>query len=186
MLPDTMNNIPMWAISDTHFNHVNITKYEPIRRTLGKDHNRVMIERWAETVKDNEIILHLGDVALGKSDDFLRIAEQLPGRKLLLRGNHDTRSKAWYAKHGFRLIDNFDIIHRGWKIYFDHYPRNLPYPCHLSVHGHVHSASKNDLKYMNLSVEVIDFRPIRLLEALDTRIDILTLTGKSLSSTMVV
>jgi calcineurin-like phosphoesterase family protein len=164
-----------FVISDTHFNHVNIVKYEPIRQTLGADHNVVMVRRWRETVPENGVVLHVGDLALGKSHDFHRIADQLTGiRKLLILGNHDKRSRAWYAEHGFEVIPELWIEHEGWRIHVTHYPdqdpRNHANPKMLSLHGHIHSQSLDSRRFINCSVEVIDFRPQKLTALLDARI----------------
>jgi calcineurin-like phosphoesterase family protein len=169
---------PGWVISDTHFLHARLEEYEPIRRTLGQDHNVVMVERWRETVRENDIIVHLGDLVLGKRSEFARIADRLPGRKFMLKtGNHDRRSRAWYTEHGFTLIPEFWMDYRGWRVRFSHRPddehRYVQYPLVLNVHGHIHSNTRADRRLINVSAEAIDFRPVWITDALDARIDML-------------
>jgi len=170
-----------FVIGDTHFLHTKLaTEYEAeARQALERDHNVVMVERWRETVKDNDTVLHLGDLALGKKDEFDRISAMLPGKKYMLKtGNHDRRSRKWYAEHGFTLIPEFWIDYAGWKIRVTHRPdddrKYVSYPKHLNVHGHVHSNTRQDRRLINLSVEAIDFRPVWLTDVLDERIQELT------------
>lgn len=51
--------------------------------------NEAIVERWNETVGVNDRVLVLGDVAMGRIDDTLKIAGRLNGVKVLLTGNHD-------------------------------------------------------------------------------------------------
>ena len=46
-----------------------------------------MVERWNSVVGDNDKVIHLGDVAIPRRG--LKVLEQLKGRKVLIRGNHD-------------------------------------------------------------------------------------------------
>jgi len=166
-----------FVLGDTHWLHSRLMEdYEAeARQASGRDNNLVMIERWREVVGEDDVVLHLGDLALGSKDDFAAIAAQLPGRKYMLKtGNHDKRSRAWYAEHGFTLIPELYIDHAGWKIKVTHRPDDahefVCYPKHLNVHGHVHSKTRGDRRLINLSVEAIDFRPVWLEDVLDERI----------------
>lgn len=167
---------PGWVISDTHFLHRKLAEeYEPIRQTLGRDHNVVMIDRWQQAVDDSDTIVHLGDLMLGKRDQFAPIAERLPGRKFMLKtGNHDRQSKRWYHEHGFPLIPEFWVDYRGWRVRFTHRPdedhRYVRFPRTLNVHGHVHSSTRADRRLINLSVEVTGFQPVWITDVLDARI----------------
>jgi calcineurin-like phosphoesterase family protein len=79
----------IWFTSDTHFGHENIIKYcdRPFKNT---DHmNDEIVRRWNEAVSPNDIVFHLGDVALGKIDNSLAQVSRLNGYKALVLGNHD-------------------------------------------------------------------------------------------------
>lgn len=170
--------LPGWVISDTHFHHRRITEYEPIRETLDGDHNHVMINRWQETVSPRDVVLHLGDLMLGKAADFTaQIADSLPGRKFMLStGNHDRQSRSWYAQNGFKLIPEFWVNYHGWRVRVTHRPDDeheyVRFPRTLNLHGHVHSATRDDPLLINASVEVRDFRPAWFTDLLDDRISI--------------
>jgi calcineurin-like phosphoesterase family protein len=60
-------------------------------------HNEIMVKRWHETVTDDDVVLHLGDVVFTrdkeKNDRFFdEIGPNLPGDKYLILGNHVTHS----------------------------------------------------------------------------------------------
>lgn len=173
---------PGWVISDTHFLHKNIPIYEPCRQELGRDHNDVMLDNWKEMVAEDDVVLHLGDLTLGRRSEFGSISEELPGQKFMLKtGNHDKRSRSWYAAHGFTLVPESWLDYKGWKVRFTHWPdderRYTQYPKTLNVHGHVHSQTRADRKLINLSVEATDFRPVWITDVLDKRIAYLTPGG---------
>lgn len=75
--------------SDTHFGHANIIKYcdRPFRDT---DHmDEVIIQRWNEVVSPNDVVYHLGDIALGQIATSLPKVARLNGYKIAVLGNHD-------------------------------------------------------------------------------------------------
>lgn len=79
----------IWFTSDTHFSHKNIIKYceRPFTDT---DHmDDVIIQRWNEVVKPEDMVYHLGDIALGPIDKSLAKIARLNGHKIAVLGNHD-------------------------------------------------------------------------------------------------
>ena len=166
--------LPAWVTADQHWNHGRIVEFEPVRATLPADHNQVMLERWCETVSADDLLVHLGDVCLGKKEDFTAISSVLPGRKFLIRGNHDRAPAAFYEQHGFTLIPEFWVDYRGWRVRFQHRPDyervHVRCPKTLVVHGHVHSKTLADRRNINCSVEVTAFTPVWITDILDARI----------------
>lgn len=164
---------PFWVTSDHHFHHVKIGEYEPCRPP---DCDHVMLERWNQVVAPTDIVFHLGDIALGKKEQFELTARKLNGRIFLLRGNHDRTGPAgdaWYRSLGFTLVpDPFKIDYRGWTVSFAHRPDHTAVieSRHLHVHGHTHSRQKANRKQINVCVECTDFRPVRIEQLLDQRI----------------
>jgi calcineurin-like phosphoesterase family protein len=165
---------PFWVTSDQHFRHANITVYQD--RPANVD--ELMVERWNAVVPADGTVLHLGDLHLGKKEDIPAITSRLSGkRKLLLRGNHDRTGpsgRAWYKELGFRVIEGpLTWAYRDWTITFSHDPLwpSIQYdPKSLCVHGHVHRASKENRRMINVSVEVTNYAPVEITELLDARI----------------
>lgn len=105
---DRPHNVPcpQWVISDTHFGHGNILEYCPWRRgwsTSLAEHDAALIAAWRERVQPDDLVLHLGDVALGAKEYLGEIRRALTGRIILVRGNHD-RSHAAMRAAGFDLV----------------------------------------------------------------------------------
>ena len=142
---DKMN---VYLISDTHFNHENMKTYcdRPDNFT------ELLIKNWHGTVKPEDMVIHLGDVQIGKKSDW--IMPSLPGRKVLIRGNHDRQwSNTRWMKAGFdfscdsMVFRNVLLTHEpanavvksdGYKPYGS-LDWGLPEGCILNVHGHLHN-----------------------------------------------
>jgi calcineurin-like phosphoesterase family protein len=157
-----------FIISDTHFNHNNIVDYcqrighDPRGHATDYDrHNQLMIEQWQRYVKPDSIILHLGDVAMGQKHLLPDIMKVLPGRKFLVKGNHDKWSTELYESLGFEVIQPFMFEHMGWNIFFSHYPKRVLQRLEANVHGHIHNNAVDGLtrKHKNVSVEVMSYTP---------------------------
>lgn len=78
--------------SDQHFRHARILKYCPNRKFSSiEDHDEYLIKVWNETVKKDDTVFTLGDFAFGRVEDSFGILDRLPGKKVLITGNHDVR-----------------------------------------------------------------------------------------------
>lgn len=145
------------------------------------DHEAMMVKRWKHKVKEGNRILHLGDVFFGGDKGYenyiLNIMPHLPGKKYLILGNHDKR-KFDYARLGFTVIKPFSIMFKGYEVSFDHYPKLIHTgdKRRIHVHGHTHSNPYSSGDYeswgnINVSVEVIDYRPVNCSKLLTTAIN---------------
>lgn len=159
----------IFVVSDTHFGHANMLKFKqadgsPVRNFSSvEEMDEHMVERWNSVVSDSDIVYHLGDVYFGKGHQHLY---RLKGRKRLILGNHDN-AKNEHIQNVFQKI-------MVWRM-FPEYNATLSHiPLHVSslhktkynVHGHVHRNSLPDEAYKNVSVEVIDYTPVPLLDCL--------------------
>ena len=89
-----------------------------------------------------DTLIHLGDIVLSSGqeakahDMFIRT---LPGRKWLVRGNHDTKSDNWYLTHGWDFIsDSFRNHYFGKLVVFSHVPL-VDDGYDINFHGHFHN-----------------------------------------------
>jgi calcineurin-like phosphoesterase family protein len=175
-------------IGDTHFGHANILTFKdndgkPLRPFASvEEMDETMVDNWNRVVNNNDIVYHLGDVAMNRK--HLAILERCKGTKKLIRGNHDTAPMRFYLRH-------FDQIH-GAKVFS--MPEDMGgggfiathIPVHeqslgrnrVNIHGHLHcnhitkpkwltypeAYLENDPRYMNLCVEQIDYTPISISE----------------------
>ena len=98
--------VPRWVISDTHFAHTSILAYCPWRATWANsisEHDEAIIAAWRDCVGPDEVVLHLGDFSLGAKETVAEIRRRLPGRIILIRGNHD-RSLGSLRASGFDMV----------------------------------------------------------------------------------
>lgn len=74
-----------------------------------------LIRRWNEFIAPEDIVLHLGDLALGSIAESLPLTAQLHGRRFLVPGNHDRVSPATQSR---RAIERFAPLYEeaGWEI----------------------------------------------------------------------
>ncbi len=159
-----------WLVSDTHFGHVEINGY------TGRpgDAEERIVANWHSLVAENDVVVHLGDLTLMHPDCIAPLLSELPGRLLLLLGNHDRPEPETYDRLGIRIIPPFTLLHGGWTVAFTHAPHlelvAPPYSRHLNVHGHIHSPLAPDLRLINVCVEWTEYAPVRARELLDARI----------------
>ena len=149
-----------FLIGDTHFGHSNILTFkkangEPLRRFANiTEHDEYLIYRWNLTVKPEDKVYHLGDIGFKSWTQLDYILSRLNGTKVLIKGNHDNFKLSQYAQH----FKDVRASHQLDKFLLTHIPIH---PDSLSrwvgnIHGHVHSNSLDDPRYINVSVEQLD------------------------------
>ena len=79
-------------ISDTHFGHQNIIRYDNRPFSTADEMDEVLIDRWNDVVSDEDTVYVLGDFSWHREEKTLEILDSLSGRKVLIKGNHDTRT----------------------------------------------------------------------------------------------
>ncbi len=155
-----------WLISDTHFFHANIGRY--CNRPDGWQD--LIVENWNHFIQPGEIVFHLGDLALGKKEDTETLVPLLNGKLYLMRGNHDRRGKAFYENLGITLVkDPYSIVLFSRPgLVFSHRPISPLPPGVLNLHGHIHNNPSPEVgpRHINLSVEVREYRPWRLVDVI--------------------
>jgi len=120
-----------------------------------------LIRRWNERVKDEDVVIHLGDFAFRgvmKPKDYL---DQLNGQIYIIKGNHD-------VKNDVRSIFTSAVIrYGGIDIWLNHEPKAV---YKFNFCGHVHDHWKLKRKgphvIVNVGVDVWDFRPVDIQEIL--------------------
>lgn len=136
-------------VSDYHFFHKNIIRYENRPFKTVEEMNETIITRHNERVKDNDIVYFLGDFAFyaSKAKQFRgegmpiraeEIAKQLKGRWVWVKGNHDkSENKINIPNH--RIILNkggiyINLVHRLQDTII--YDYSYYYPLTLCGHAH--------------------------------------------------
>ena len=161
-------NLDTFIISDTHFGHKNIIKY----CDRPENHDEIMFDKWLGTVSIDDTVLHLGDLTF-KNEHFMNIGV-LPGKKYLIKGNHDHKRDSFYEALGFTIVapEMVEFQQGPRKIIFTHYPETaVNYEWDVNIHGHIHNNGYvtkqfGERLYINVSVEVMDYTPTKLRDIL--------------------
>jgi Predicted phosphohydrolase len=123
----------IYAIADLHLSHSVPDKAMDVFGSLWTDHVSRLREAWKRTVTDEDLVLLPGDIswamALPDAEEDFFFLGNLPGKKLLLRGNHDfwwssiTRVRSVLPENTFALQNDSFLFHnveiagtRGWII----------------------------------------------------------------------
>lgn len=166
-----MSNI--YVISDTHFGHSNILKFKDdegnhFRGDVFKDvsdMDEYMIRQWNSVVKPMDKVYHLGDVYFGRQDYADNILSRLNGHKRLILGNHDKGKDTVLLKHFDKIM--LWRVFSEYSLLLSHVPQSLDVLKFRdrefrNVHGHIHQRILPNKRYINVSVEVIGYKPVLL------------------------
>jgi len=151
----------IFVISDTHLGHENIIKYCDRPFYDVHDMNETIIDNWNKTVRDDDIIYHLGDVYFRDHS----LIHRLRGRKRLVLGNHDI-AKDQHLQAVFQKIlmwrqfPEFGLLLTHVPVH----PNTLNNKWPVNVHGHIHNRPSYGKEYKNVSVEMINYTPINIEE----------------------
>lgn len=145
-----------------------------------------MFEAWEAMIGEEDEVWHLGDLVLASWRWGAVLTERikrLPGNpKRLIRGNHDYLSSAkFFVDLGFSLYKKPQLLYvNGQRVVLSHTPYTGEIAFDINLHGHIHSnAYPSHMaklpatilgKYRNLSVEVTDYKPVTLEDAVERRV----------------
>lgn len=142
-----------YFISDTHFSDRGIIKHE---RTLFKnidEHDQFIIDSINKIVKPTDELWILGDVG------NVELVSHINGRKYLLMGNHDKRPRKEYLGYFAEVYDY--PLYISNRVVLSHYPIPVTEGT-LNVHGHLHGSTLDSSNHFNISIHMINYRPVRM------------------------
>ena len=162
----------VFCIADTHFGHQKIIEYCRPQYADTDEMDQDLVYRWNQVVRQQDIVYHMGDVALvGSSDErqryVLDLLCQLHGEIRLVGGNHDN---TWIAE----AFDAFYGVRERKRCLMSHipiHPAQLEDRFKLNIHGHLHDKEVTcpfhldprmqvtDRRYVCVSVEHTDYAP---------------------------
>lgn len=156
-----------WFIADTHFNHINVIRYNNRPFKDVDEMNRVLIKNWNDLVGQNDTIYILGDFAFNDHEYLLK---KLNGKKILIKGSHD-KDVVKFEKQFIEIVDSKIVKIKNRLFYLNHCCPRVWEKCHygsIALFGHSHGK----LPTWNLSFDVgVDvpenkFSPIEIDEIL--------------------
>lgn len=145
-----------WHIGDDRFKILGrpFTTLEEYHGLLLKNHN-------SRVGKDDTFILN-GDAVYQKADPkYLELIAQFNGKKILVRGNHDSAfTNEQFTPYFDKIIDDGQgMFIDGMPWYVTHYP-STGKPDVFNLVGHIHAAWKYQLNMFNIGVDANHFTPI--------------------------
>lgn len=163
-------------ISDLHFSHRNILRYDNRPWQNVDDMNQDMIRLWNTTVQDDDLVYILGDVVWSnKYQDWENILTQLTGHKFIVKGNHDkTEILNELKKNGY--IDGWshqEVVHdpgtngKARYVVLNHSPMpffvNMHHDNTYHLYGHVHiSFDYQVIKHVRKQIEDLYQHEVRM------------------------
>lgn len=152
----------IWLITDTHFNHAMLVE----KGHRPADYQDQIKSNWKRLVAEQDTVIHLGDVIFAQASTLRDILTELPGRKILVRGNHDHESDGWYMRAGFSFVAQGILVGGVW---LTHAPQaTLPDGAIVNVHGHLHAGTHRTATLADhcklLALEVDGYTPVELRE----------------------
>jgi len=156
--------------ADPHYSHGNVIRFcnRPFPGTDAM--NASLLAECCSRVGPDDDLWILGDLTAGKAsdaqrDEVQRIFAALPGRKHLIRGNHDPD---WICTLPWNSVaETADIVVNKRRLFLCHYPMiTWPGARHggLQLFGHVHNNWMGSRNSVNVGVDVWGFRPVTLHE----------------------
>lgn len=187
-----------FVIADPHFGHAGVCRFlrsdgSKLRPWSDPDDmDEALVENWNNVVSESDRVYLLGDVVIARR--CLTILKRLKGQKVLIKGNHDIFKLVDYTPY-FDDIRAYVVgkCHSGGMYMMSHvpvHPNQLQNRFLINIHGHLHSnivmkeehcvgeffgdyfvatESIPDQRYINVSVEQINFTPLDLNEIISIR-----------------
>jgi len=160
---DKMDLNKIFLTGDLHLNHTNIIAYCNRPFTSVNEMNKVLVHNWNKTVKKDDTVFYLGDLAFGRNKNKIPYwLKKLNGKIFLIRGNHD--------QGNFKSTLYFDkciISYKEREILLIHNPNQMPEWKGWIIHGHHHNKHPDTYpfinrtnKTINVSTELTNFKPI--------------------------
>lgn len=150
-----------WLTSDLHLFHANIIVYCGRPHESVEQMNQSIIDAWKSVVAPEDRVVVVGDLSAGlgpRRDELQSIISDLPGRKVLVRGNHDHQTNEWYVEAGFESVTDWMLED---NMLFIHKPATSMNPetlriferlePELVVHGHIHDARPEISGHFNVA-----------------------------------
>ena len=154
----------IWLITDTHYNHDKMIELCGRPKNFARRIHRNLVKELGA----DDLLIHLGDVCIGNDADVHeRYVATLPGRRVLVRGNHDRKSDHWYLTHGWHFVcEQFTMTASRKRILFSHAPVPDDGSYDVNVHGHLHNSGHrpagDSSRRRLLAIEETDYQPVLL------------------------
>lgn len=150
-----------YVISDLHLGHTNILTYCRWQFNSIEEHDEHIIEKLSK-VPEGEWLWVLGDVCFQRKK--LQLLKNLKCNLGLIGGNHDHFRTQDYMEVfkkvrgvGQVQFENKNIVLTHIPVHPDQFERWTH-----NIHGHLHTKILPDPRYINVSCEQYNFKPVKI------------------------
>ena len=156
-----MKNV--WVGTDWHVWSAGHTPHHPYQSV---SNIRQLSDSYANDIQVDDVFIYLGDLcdpAVTDLNELKRLVQNIPGYKILVKGNHDTETDYFYRDIGFDEVCDICVIN---QVAFSHFPLKVE-PDMINIHGHLHSEKRsdvNDANHINAYREDYYKHPIEISE----------------------
>lgn len=161
----------IYFTADWHLNHEKIIKYCDRPFSNIKEMNNTIIRNYKEVIDDNDTVYFLGDLCLYREhmkESFIKTFSKLPGRKILIMGNHDYLNPFTYIECGFESVHTSLLFNENIVLVHDPSIAKVDKTKYWLC-GHVHKLFKSlNGNIINVGVDVWKFYPVNLQRILLT------------------
>ena len=130
-----------------------------------EEQNNTIINNCNKYVKEDDILIHLGDVCF--NSDYLPLLEKINCRKkILVLGNYDEDKELLLEKYFSKIVSDYEMGTHSYNFYLDHYPLRCKNVLEINndynyaITGHIHGAWRFNGKCINVGVDAWNFNPI--------------------------
>ena len=135
----------IFFISDLHFGHFNIIRYDNRPFKTVEEMDNALIENWNNVVSNGDTVYILGDISWHSEEKTIEIFNKLNGDKVLIKGNHDFVKKNSDLAKCFTSVEDYCELYldKKNKVVMSHYPMpfwNGQFRDAVHLYGHVHNS----------------------------------------------
>lgn len=149
------------VISDLHLGHNNLAIH---RGFLNADiQDEYIISQWNSVITKRDTVWILGDITMEHHKHYYKL-DMLNGIKNVVGGNHDSPN---HTKKMMVYINKYCGCYSYKGFIMTHIPIHescLEGRFRKNIHGHIHEHDINNDKYINVSAEKLDYKPILINE----------------------
>ncbi|PPB80713.1 calcineurin-like phosphoesterase family protein [Albidovulum inexpectatum] len=156
--------------ADLHLDHANIIRLCNRPFDSVEQMQAHYLKKLSRRVRPCDDLWVLGDFAFGSRRSQPALAaflDRIPGRKHLVRGNHDSK---WVLGLGWHSVHDLAEIHdAGRRVVLCHYPLVTWNGAHggaVHLFGHVHGATPGWRNCVNVGVDLWDHEPVDMTQIL--------------------
>jgi calcineurin-like phosphoesterase family protein len=190
--PSPKMNKKIYFCSDLYLGLSEARRESPSRDREFQDH---FLTAWSHVVKNNDVIVILGNLAVGREARYFHTIAKLPGKKCVLLGPEDKQPLGWYNRWGFQMLLPFGrstvMRHDYGNLLLSHIPayaecfNNQPSrfmdfqrkheqemdrnSAILNIHGHTLGAGKERHNTIDVSLEATAFAPRELASIIEEK-----------------